>query len=332
MSPAEKVEPEGEFQKQVYDQSAETRHPRKMSVDEDLKKDVVAIDHITKSLRPLSVEQETIDMEKSDFCLSSSSDNEVSPRMPKMASTPAALVILTKSKGLQTPPPCNSSPTELAPFSPGSARRLWKREIKKSLFRTRTTSSPSKRHEPIEKAPEAEHPYVWKDSRSKSVNTLDLKEKEAEQSTSQAEQSTSQLIRLLWARWTGGSSRCKRVPENVNDAAPPCKAANTPESPCKGETISAVSEEIKAMQEEVPLSPVPEAPSIYVPRTPEVEKEFDAPGTESTPQALKMHRPTLIVPELQVVLDNAEVISPGGGPPEAEIETPKPAIARYEKI
>lgn len=328
MSPAEKVEPEGKFQKQVYDQSADTRHSRKMSVDEDLKKEVVAIDHITKSLRPLSVEQETIDMEKSDFCLSSSSDNEVSPRLPKMAidcSTPAALVIMTKSKGLQTPPPCNSSPTESAPFSPGSARRLWKREIKKSLFRTRTTSSPSKRQEPIEKAPEVEHPSVWKDSRSKSVNTLDLKEKEAEQST-------SQLIRLLWARWTGGSSRCKRVPENVNDAAPPCNAANTPEFPCKEETISAVLEEIKAMQEEVPLSPVPEAPSIPVPRTPEVERKFDAPETESTPQDLKMHRPTLIVPELQVVLDNAEVVSPGGGPPEAEIETPKPAIARYKKI
>jgi len=312
--------------------------------DESAKQGVVAID-IPQSLPPLSVEQETIDVEKSDFCLSSS-DNEISPRPMKMAdsSIPAnncGLVVMTKSptaQGLQTPPPCNSPPE--VPFSPGSAKRLWKREIRKSLFRTRTTnaSSPSNRHDVVyENATfQGETPLVesshedaslWKDSRSKSVNTLDLKEKEVEQST-------SQLIRLLWARWTGGSSRGKRIPNNTSEVSP-CKDAKAPEStpnllshtksPCKEERIP-IPEEIS---EELSLCPATEkTPSNPLPRTSEVEKEIDTvetPTQESRqPEELRKNRPALIVPELQVVLDTD---TQEGGPPEAEVETPQPAIA-----
>lgn len=365
------------------------RHSRTMSVgdlpieaarSDGLKKDDsakgVAID-IPQSLSPLSVEQETIDVEKSDFCLSSS-DNEISPRPMKMADIKPVkdhgLVVMTKSptvQSLQTPP-CNSlsSGTE-TPFSPGSAKRLWKREIRKSLFRTRNTnaSSPPKRHEiagenvvcengtlqgeasPVEIS--QEDASLWKDGRSKSVHTLglnEMKEKEKE-----VEQSTSQLIRLLWARWTGGSSRGKRIPNNTSEGslAHPCKTAKTPEStpnshydlsltksPCKDEPerfpILGDREEISAAQE-LSLCPAPKAPSFTenpLPRTLEVEKEIAAvetPAQESRqpdPQELRMKRPTLVVPDLQVVLDSAETDTQEGGPPEAEIETPKPAIAR----
>lgn len=351
---ANKPEPESKFQNERKQNSAD-RHPRTMSVsylsvgdlkDDSAKQGVVAID-TPQSLPPLSVEQETIDVEKSDFCLSSS-DNEISPRPLKMAdsSKPANnhdLVVMRKSptvQGLQTPPLCNS-PAE-APVSPGSARRLWKREIRKSLFRTRNTnaSSPYKRHENVCENPtvQGESPVVesshedaslWKDSRSKSVNTLDLKDKEVEQST-------SQLIRLLWARWTGGSSRGKRIPNNTNDASP-CRAAMTPEStpsslssitsPCKEEERFPTPEEIS---EQLSLRPAtPRTPSNPLPRPSVEEKEIvavETPTQEShQPEESRLNRPALIASDLQVVLDTD---TQEGGPPEAEIETPKPAIAR----
>lgn len=201
---------------------------------EDCSSKGVAID-IPKNLQNLSVDQETIDVEKSDFCLSSS-DNEVSPRLKTAADciTPVkdvGLVVMTRSTtvhGLHTPAPRSlTSPTE-PPFSPGSAKRMWKKEIRKSLFRTSRNSS---NVNPVLSGENAaldvdvppitlstqEDVSFWRDGRSKSASPSSLNELREVQNEKEkeAEQSTSQLIRLLWARWTGGSSKGKRTPQST---------------------------------------------------------------------------------------------------------------------
>lgn len=199
---------------------------------------------ISQSLPTLYADQEIMDVEKSDFCLSSS-DTEISPR-PKMTVDSIKpvkdvnLVVMTKSStvhGVHTPPsPSLKSSTEL-PFSPGGTKRLWEKEIRKSLFRTRNSSNVNSVSTEDFTAVHMELPpnthsthednSFWRDSRSKSPSPSSLNElKEVQIDKEEVEQSTSQLIRLLWARWTGGSSKGKRIPYNT------CEGASTkiPES------------------------------------------------------------------------------------------------------
>ncbi|KAG0612969.1 hypothetical protein M758_6G066500 [Ceratodon purpureus] len=329
----------------------------------------VAID-IPQTLLPLSVEQETIDMEKSDFCLSSS-DNEISPRPTKLPDSKPVndhtqLVVSTRSptmQGLQTPPPNSrvTSPTE-APFSPGSAKRLWKREIRKSVFRTRNTNaSPvSEKHEignqnvcdhatsqpsQIERSHKDASPR--REARSKGAGNLapnETVEKEKE-----AEQSTSQLIRLLWSRWTGGSSRGKRNSNNPCEASStsrPCQAVKGPEAKANplpemhhSPITSKLCEVRASPSTQVGIEDIPAEEPAHRPAQKAALHVTDIPAHEAVPamnapshkspqhdtQVLETQH--LCPPDLQIVLDSPATDAHVEHP-EAEIETPKPAIAR----
>lgn len=172
--------------------------------------------------------QEVIDVERSDFCLSSS-DNEISPRLLKMVNCKPVKDTLAKIRqsstlqGVQTLP-YDSLPSSIEPPStPGSAKRLWKREIRKSLFGMRNTnlSPPSERSgEYALLSPEASHVECmhddisfWSGCRSKSLSTLhlsEIKEEHEENDKQEIDQSTSNIIRSLWSRWTRGSSKGRR--------------------------------------------------------------------------------------------------------------------------
>ena len=301
----------------------------------------VAID-VLQSLPPLSVEQETIDVEKSDFCLSSS-DNEISPRPAKMADSKPLkghdLVVMTKSptvQGLQTPSNV-TLPTEV-PSPSGSAKRLWKREIKKSLFRTRNTSlSPlSQKHEKkvfenatsqVEVLSQIQDSSLWRDSRSKSVSTLAFNE--TIEKEKEAEQSPSQLIRTLWTRWTGGgSSKGKRSPNK--ESIPPTPAQGEPElhpehhpaaehstlKPTDGVIKPADGDTKPAEGDTEPADGEIAAINILSIESPQPDKE-----------ELRTEQPIVPIPTLQVVFDSPAIHSQGS-PPETEVESPKPAIAR----
>lgn len=172
--------------------------------------------------------QEVIDVERSDFCLSSS-DNEISPRLLKVVNCKPVKDTLAKIRqsstlqGVQTLP-YDSLPSSIEPPStPGSAKRLWKREIRKSLFGMRNTnlSPPSERSgEYALLSPEASHVECmhddisfWSGCRSKSLSTLhlsEIKEEHEENDKQEIDQSTSNIIRSLWSRWTRGSSKGRR--------------------------------------------------------------------------------------------------------------------------
>ncbi|KAG0586713.1 hypothetical protein KC19_2G111400 [Ceratodon purpureus] len=344
-----------------------------------------SLENESKKLPTLSVDQDTIDVEKSDFCLSSS-DNEISPR-PKMADINTkpvkdqALVAITRSptvQGLQTPPHSSlPSPTEL-PFSPGRTTRMWKREIRKSLFRTTSrnvtaTESPVSAAEseatlhaetpaPIANCRGHENALLWRHGRSKSMSPStphELKEEEKEETESH---STSQVIRSLWARWTGGSGKGKRSTPPQSKQQPRSRTKSpgkekSRRSPHVEQSHQLITVESKSINDSVSLqedSPVTQSPIIPEPAAsvaaitdpkpsePKLDEDIAAVKTAVNSQApepqfpqpgeLKKEKVVLSVeiPNLEVDVPDSPSSDTQGGPPEAEIDTPKPAIARVK--
>lgn len=172
---------------------------------------------------------------------------------------------------------------------------------------------------------------------------MDLKEtKEKEE----AEQSTSQLIRLLWARWTGGSSKGKRISNSTCDSSATsnligeaAKATKTEanllsdscqshtKSPCKKTTSPTQVEEKEIPQKEPQLRATQKAASLPFNEKP-TEGEVAAMSTpQPDAQELRTEHEHSSLPNLQVVLDSPTADAQSW-PPVAEVETPNPAIAR----
>lgn len=330
-----------------------------------------------------NLDQETIDVEKSDFCLSSS-DNEISPR-PKLADCNTkpvkeqALVAMTRSptvQGLQMPTDSSlTSLTEL-PFSPGTAKRLWKREIRKSLFRTTSqnvtsTVSPVSAAESANASLHVELPTtvansagqevasLWRHSRSKSVNPSNFREEEVGKEAEP--HSTSQMIRSLWARWTGGSSKAKRTPpETKQHSRSRTKSPGKEKRPSPHiehfhhttrqsgsdsvDRIHSVSLQEGPHVTHCPITPKPLASVIEIANPDSSKTEVDAdiaaiktaevmhaPAAHlSQPQESRKEKVALSVqiPNLQVDVPDSPISDTQGGPSEVELDTPNPAIAR----
>ena len=339
------------------------------------------------NLPTLSVDQETIDVEKSDFCLSSS-DNEISPR-PKLADCnikpvkDQALIVMTRSPtvpDLHTP--INSSPTSPTelPFSPGSAKRMWKREIRKSLFRTTSrnvtsTVSPISAADgnatlhvelptPIANYADQEDALLWRHSRSKSVTPSNLKDLQEEKEKEGEQHSTSQLLRSLWARWTGGSSKGGRISSQTKQdprsrtkspgkemrSSPhteqshhTTRQSSTVESK-SSDSVDTIDSQEDSHVAHCPIIPKPPASgtAITSPNSLETEVDGDIMAVKTAvitqtpepqfpqPQELKKEKVVLSVkiPNLQIDVPDSPTSDTQGGPPEAEIITPKPAITR----
>lgn len=167
----------------------------------------------------LSVEQETIDLERSDFCLSSS-DSETSPReepVTDVAVRGEELIIRTWSpsvvQGAESPALVSvGSPI----CTPGGTRRMWKKDIKRSLFRTDQnlnsqvhTAGLVESSATVDRARSTTRSNVpLYSGRSKSARAsgfhavTTLQKDEVEPTTPH-----SNLVKMLWARWTGGGKR-----------------------------------------------------------------------------------------------------------------------------
>lgn len=179
----------------------------------------------------LSVEQETIDLERSDFCLSSS-DSETSPRQEPVAEDIVvrgeALVIRTWSpsvvQGAESPALVSvGSPL----CTPGGTRRLWKKDIKRSLFRTDqnlnsqvnaaglaesiATVDGETRSTPRSKV--SLYNGRSKSARVSGYNAVTTLQKDEVEPTTPH----SNLVKMLWARWTGGSKRRPIVVRSPGD-------------------------------------------------------------------------------------------------------------------
>lgn len=380
------AEPVSKYQSERKQTSARTMSVENVAMKDDLHAgadDSSRTDRKDESskLPTLSVDQETIDVEKSDFCLSSS-DNEISPRA-KMADCNLKpvkdLAVMTRSstvQGIQTSPNSSfTSRTEL-PFSPGSTKRMWKREIRKSLFRTSSrnvsstvspVSAPAESNAtlhvelpaPVANRTGREDALLWRHSRSRSVTPANFQKLNEDEKEEESEQhTTSQLIRSLWARWTGGSSKGKRsTPPQIKEPAPSrTKSPSREIRPSlhieqsrqstivesKSSDDSVFLEENHSHVTRRPIIPNPPASVTEITNFISSATELNGaiksaaitPAMEPQPQELKKEKVVLSVeiPNLQVDVPDSPTSDTQGGPPEAELDTPKPAIARVKTI
>lgn len=175
----------------------------------------------------ISVEQETIDLERSDFCFSSS-DSEISPRqdtaLVKDVRNP--LVLSTRSSTLtaQGSESSNSSSSFTSPESPLSSpsgrRRIWKKDIRRSLFRTESHSIKSasgERENNVNDGALNDPSGISIGLFSSDVKSENLSADAVDAPTVQMEKKTEQtfkphlnVVQLLWARWTGSCSKHKK--------------------------------------------------------------------------------------------------------------------------
>ena len=179
----------------------------------------------------LSVEQETIDLERSDFCLSSS-DSETSPREEPVAED---IVVRGEALAIRTWSPSvvqgAESPALVSVGSPlctpGGTRRLWKKDIKRSLFRTDQNLNSQFNAAGLAESDATVDGARRSTSRSK-VSLYNGRSKSARVSGCNAvtthqkdevEPTTphSNLVKMLWARWTGGSKRRQIVVRSPGD-------------------------------------------------------------------------------------------------------------------
>ena len=172
----------------------------------------------------ISVEQDTIDLEKSDFCFSSS-DSEISPRQDTaiVKDVRNPLVLSTRSSTLtaQGSESSNSSSAFTSPESPlrspSGRRRIWKKDIRRSLFRTESHSikSASGERENIINDGAVNDPsgisigLFSSDVKSENLtaDAVDAPTVQTEKKTEQTLKPHLNVVQMLWARWTGGCNK-----------------------------------------------------------------------------------------------------------------------------
>lgn len=197
----------------------------------------------------ISVEQETIDLERSDFCFSSS-DSEISPRQDTVLVEDVInpLVLSTRSSALtaQGSESSNSSWSFTSPESPlgspSGRRRIWKKDIRRSLFRTESHSIKSvsgERENNIIVGAANDPAGISIGLLSTDVKTKNLSADAVESPTVHTENKTEQtfkphlnVVQVLWARWTGGGSKHKK------------HSATTCEQQFSGDTSNDVQREV----------------------------------------------------------------------------------------
>ena len=172
----------------------------------------------------ISLEQETIDLERSDFCFSSS-DSEISPRqdtaLVKDVRTPLVLSTRSSTSTAQGSESSNSSSSFTSPESPlgspSARRRIWKKDIRRSLFRTESHSVKSvsgERENNIMDGAVDDPSRISIGLFSSDVKSENLSADAVDAPTVQTEKKPDQtfkphlnVVQMLWARWTGGCSK-----------------------------------------------------------------------------------------------------------------------------